>query len=286
MNPINRSLLVLGALFISASAFAGSSSGGGGNAVLCYSSVAVRNRVAAEIQDSPLPTDPVDLQLSALAAGFKPQLLDLWDARKATGFPGQMNGVEIIVRTPENIYALIDPMMKKYGELTHAFYEQGENAENFLKRTRTTAGQWKSEAGGIIRFEDATIQSRFPANCLVAQVAFYDDKSDIVHYDSRIVDLMDKVDQYALRVHEDLYHACRIRGQQWQEYVDNEISDVSSSGGTLGIDASALAKVRALIQVSKTSDAVRLAVANLFTSHLYDDATAQFLETALLEPKN
>jgi len=270
----------------SPSAVRGGSDGGGGNAVLCYKDVKVRNQVFKSMTSSSSPFDYVDLRLNLLQERFKPQLLDLWDARKAFGFPGAGAAIELNDLTPEQVYSALTPVLESLGKLL--FGQNNETVNEFLIRNRTTPAQWKAEENGVIRIEDATIQSHFPENCLVAQVAFYDDTTGIVHYDARILRLMSNVDMNALRVHEDIYHAVRARGLQLSDARERMKADIDAAynspayrnGAT--VDTSGLLKLAQAIAKTKTSDLTRQLVANLFTSKKFDEVTVKKLTDAIV----
>jgi len=103
------------------------------------------------------------------------------------------------------------------------------------KDALSTPSQWIEEDYGVVEINDETFSGKFPKNCLVAQLAFYNDTTSTVHFDRRISELMGKTDLEALRVHEDFYKFYR---------------DQFSSGGV-------------------NSDRVRTLVAYLFSSSDY-----------------
>jgi hypothetical protein len=259
--------------------------GGGGNAVLCYAFERTRNEVFDSVVDSRSPFDFVNLQLNQLKPGFKPQLLDLWDARKSVGFPGSEITPVLNNKTPEQIYKELLPIVEKFGRLAGAY---DQSAKEILEESRTTPSQWKAEENGVIRIEDATIQSYFPKNCLVAQVAFYDDRTNVVHYDARILRLMEKTDQNALRVHEDFYRAVRLRGVQLEKALESLYSEIEAAYNSsayrngASVDTSGVAVIRKAIAQTRTSDLTRQLVANLFTTKTYGKETSQKLADAIM----
>lgn len=280
-------IFILSTIFIASSAFAvGNDSSGGGNAVLCYLNKETRNQVFKSLASSTSPFDYVDLQLKLLQAGFKPQLLDLWDARKPVGFPDTEKYPILEDRTPEEIYAALLPIIESLGKLPAG--DDFETVRDFLERTQTSSSQWQAEENGVIRIDDMTIQSLFPANCLVAQVAFYDGRTNIVHYDARILRLMEKIDQNALRVHEDIYHAVRVRRRQLERALESLQIDIAAAYNSqaykngAAVDVSGVAILRKAIDKTQTSDLTRQLVANLFTSKVFGDVTSQKLAETIL----
>jgi hypothetical protein len=277
-----RAALLTVSLLASMNAFAaaGPGEGGGGNAVLCYASKAVRDQVANDLKKPRTPLDQIDLRLSNLQPGFKPQLLDLWDARKGHGFPGETSS-SIQVRTPEQIYSELAPVLTGIRESwSNIDGIPDESASTFIARIRTLASQWQAEPGGIIKFEDSSFQAYFPSNCLIAQVAFFNDQTGIVHYDARIVSMMERVDQSALRVHEDLYRGMRLRAQQLVTWIANNELYCRMNG--YQVNEVLVARVQSQIQTAKTSDVVRATVAHLFSSPSFNEQTQSLLKNVML----
>lgn len=241
----------------------GTNSGGGGDAVLCYSSFATRDEVVAELQKSNSPFDSVDLQLNQLEKGFKPQLLDLYEVGKLTGFPSDTKPVSFVRENAESVYARLaqvrDAMKKEQSPNRFAGIRPQvyANLVDYVFENASKGSQWKAEPLGVTEINDATFSGKFPKNCLVAQVAFYDDQTKVIHYDQRIVSLMPSLHREALRVHEDLYRARRAAAVYYADYIKRfwRNRDVEAQRRFVA---------------DKTSNSVRALVAQFFTKDEFD----------------
>jgi hypothetical protein len=290
MKPMTISQKALSALIIASGMVlgplkgqaSGGRDGGGGNAVLCYVNTQTKQQVLSEIQKNQSPYTYTDLKLDKLASGFKPELLDLWEARKPVGFPGQQVKPNVLNMSPEKIYERLDSIAKKivmdatsYRSDDKVFY-----ASDYLNYAKTTLTQWKAEPAAVLAINDMTLQAQLPKNCLIAQVAFYDDVNNLVHFDSRIVSLMSAVDQSALRVHEDIYKARRVRGDEFDRLLVSGRAVVLYKGGGLqGTDVTS--EVRSRLAASRNSDAVRILVGHLFVNAEYNESTKELLEKVI-----
>jgi hypothetical protein len=241
----------------------GTNSGGGGDAVLCYSSLATRDEVVANLQKSNSPFDSVDLQLNRLEKGFKPQLLDLYEVGKLTGFPSDTKPVSFARETAESVYARLaqvgDTMRGEHLSTRYAGIQPHvyANLVDYFFEGASNGSQWKAEPLGVTEINDATFSGKFPKNCLIAQVAFYNDQTNVIHYDQRIVSLMPSLHREALRVHEDLYRVRRVAALYYADYLKKYWANKDAESQRRFI-------------ADKTSNGVRALVAQLFTKDKFD----------------
>jgi len=256
----------------------GTAGGGGGNAVLCYTTTQVKQQVFTQIQKNTSPYTYTNLMLDKLEQGFRPQLLDLWEARMLTGFPGAQVKNTVTGISVEELYAKFEPRLKQISTIKLDLSNDGPAAsiDDYLVFAKTKPSQWKAEPAAILPINDMSLVAQLPHNCLIAQVAFYDDVNNIVHFDSRIVRLMELEDQNALRVHEDIYRARRVRGSDLQSIIN--VYGVNgriylSNHGLNPYENDVTDVVRRLVRASRNSDAVRALVGHLFTTSNCDETT-------------
>lgn len=287
MKPMKISQKALSALIIASGMVlgplkgqaSGGRDGGGGNAVLCYVNTQTKQQVLSEIQKNQSPYTYTDLKLDKLASGFKPQLLDLWEARKPVGFPGQQVRQNVLNVTPEQIYSRLQSISKSISMTRLSADSKEISANDYLEFSKTKPSQWKSEPAAILAVDDMSLQAQLPQNCLIAQVAFYDDINNLVHFDSRIVSLMLSEDQSALRVHEDIYRARRVRGADLQVALDNSGRLALNKGGNT-LEVTSIVKEQ--IRASRNSDLVRILIGHLFVTAEYNESTKELLKKVIL----
>jgi len=131
----------------------------------------------------------VDLRLSELES--MPHLLEVIDAQKPVGLFSPINLAVSGEASVWNIYKTIKQVDPQFWNI---FYS-----------SVTDEKQWINEPAGVTEIDDATFSDRFPDNCLVVQVARFDDATKNVHVDQRLIDIMGAADKVALKLHEDLY---------------------------------------------------------------------------------
>jgi hypothetical protein len=287
MKPMKISQKALSALIIASGMVlgplkgqaSGGRDGGGGNAVLCYVNTQTKKQVLSEIQKNQSPYTFTDLKLDKLASGFKPQLLDLWEARKPVGFPGQQVRQNILNVTPEQIYSRLQSISKSIS-MTRLSVDSELSANDYLEFSKTKPSQWKSEPAAILAIDDMSLQAQLPQNCLIAQVAFYDDINNLVHFDSRIVGLMLSEDQSALRVHEDIYRARRVRGADLQNALDINSGRLALYKDGNRFEVTSIVKEQ--IRASRNSDLVRILIGHLFVTAEYNESTKVLLKKVIL----
>ncbi len=170
---------------------------GGGNALLCYKSVNVRNHVDKEMRARGIEKSTsidaisvIDFQLNQLSQ--RPELIDYIDAKKATGLP-----TDLVEKSTDSALRSINSIYEKLKTDDPLFYKLFESSI-------TKKEQWIPQ-DGIARVSDANFDYRFPKNCLIAQVAHFNDVTQKINYDKGIVSLFDKANLTALKLHEDFY---------------------------------------------------------------------------------
>jgi hypothetical protein len=203
MKPMKKSLKNVMFLVLSVSSFsvlAGQGSSGGGDALLCYKTTEIRNRVYNSILKHSESSTPVNLELQNLSKAV--DILDVWEAHKPSGFPGSNSTRAIHSLSVEEIY-------KKVEEVLPKFYN------DFFKMHITQPVQWREEDYGVLEINDSGYVGKVPDNCLISQIAYYDDTTNLIHFDGRIVNSLSGDQIRALRLHEDLY---RFNRSQVKDY--------------------------------------------------------------------
>lgn len=246
----------------------GGADAGGGDAVLCYQNVGIRDQVVQDLQESKNPFQPVNLRLDQLENKFHPQLLDLYEGGNVTGFPGETKAVSYARGTAELVYERLRNIAKALPTAELESYSIVPNVQakylNWFLSNLSSGDQWIAEPLGVTEIDDATFSGKFPRNCLVAQVAFYNDQSNMIHYDQRIVALMTPLHREALRVHEDLY---KLRRRA-----------LAGAENFLAINRKNYLTPRAKdFLKDRTSNGVRSTVRQLFTKEKIDNRTIEDL---------
>lgn len=255
----NYCILLIGAI-LTLPAYAGFGAHGG-NAVLCYKSVTTRDAVAKELQDPSMRVE-VDLKLEELER--TPELLDLVEA----SLPRGLNSIQDV---PILGYSASDVWQKLSIE-----------AKDFYKLSvllKTSENEWASATNGVLELSDATIQQRLPRNCLVSQIARYDDTTSTIFYDRRIYLLMTKIHREALKMHEDIFKFYRAQWNKRQQAVNVYISYFDKN--SIYIDERTLSTGETAhdyyfsLYLDKNSqvnsDTTRALVGYLFTNSKYED---------------
>lgn len=230
---------------------AGPGEGGGGNAVMCYKTSAIRDMVYSSVKlqrvNSRIDSrNEIDLQLSQLSEN--PTLADLFEIRDGLGFLQNPSSEANPTYMIKNYYDQIQKMAP-------AFYQR---FSPFITRE----SQWRPASSGVIELADANYIARFPANCLVVQVAYFDDRLQTVSYDRRITDLMNNLNKVGLKMHEDVYRFYRASAQ-----IHNDVAN------SLGVDSAGANLKTIKINSDSTRNFIgRILMTNNLTRQDFDEA--------------
>ncbi len=163
---------------------------GGGEEVLCYKNQETRDRIYDILQKG----HAADLHLDELSG--PPQMRDSFEAFLRWGpFSLDQNGVP---------NTTIDQLLGHLTELKMPYFK------NFFSRQDP---KWEGVHSRIPRVLDSPKiwYPPVPKNCLIAQLAYYDDLNNVVHYDEDITGLMSPSELIAFKLHEIIYAFARTR---------------------------------------------------------------------------
>ncbi len=190
-----KKLLLL--LLTSSQLFAGQGKGGG-DVVLCYQSVEVKERVKTSIKEHSRSSTPVNLMLDKLEGEVL--MLETYMALRPVGlFDTQV--LEINSFSASEVYEIIKDNVS-------------ESLYKYLSESITKDEQWRSSPYGVLEVHDSGYIGKIAPNCLVVQVAHYLDDINLVYFDSRITSLMNAQELRTLKIHEDLYRRQRFLYKQ------------------------------------------------------------------------
>jgi len=190
----------------------GIGAGGGGQAVLCYKDLATKELLVNAFKSKVANADSSEIDLRLDSLSQKPVMRDLFEYGGSRGLKAKRTNLN----EGEISYSSI---MAKLRKSNPKFYD-------LLSQYFTTDSQWISAKSGVVTLKDATFAQRVPQNCLVVQVAIYDDVTGMINFDERIVDSMDDYQKDALRLHEEIYKFYRESVAQlnlhFVKYTEND----------------------------------------------------------------
>ncbi|MBS1985610.1 MAG: hypothetical protein JST16_15715 [Bdellovibrionales bacterium] len=181
---------------------AGFDKGNGGDSVVCFKSLSMRNQVQETLlknRYSNAPQDPFE-NPGALDDIESIRTLDLYEYQLPTGFPPQVH-----------------PLLSLSGDLPTRIRTVIDRA-----KTRTTLGDkidetyskiplanWKASQA-VVEIDDSNEAEILPANCLLIQQAVR--QGNIVYYNAKLFHLLDDTSKTALVIHELVYEIAAERG--------------------------------------------------------------------------
>jgi ribosomal protein S17E len=92
----------------------------------------------------------------------------------------------------------------------------------------------------VLEVNDSGYIGKIPASCLIAQVAYYDEKTNLAHYDSRITSVFSPNEIRNLRLHEDIYRYKRALASGLNENCKNARRLNQSACELMTIDSSSV----------------------------------------------
>jgi hypothetical protein len=192
----------------------GGSDGGGGDVVLCYSSETAKQAVQHNLGSGGSESfeQEVDLRLGDLAA--RPTMLEIFENE---GMKAEKN----IAAQP---FADLFPNEQEF--LKNLMIGDDQFFRNYAKFV-SASSQWQSKRNGVTEINDSSSVARIPKSCLLVQVAFYDDTTDAINFDTRLFELMNPRNRMALKIHEDLYKMWRTLAKNNEYALDHLFNSIA-----------------------------------------------------------